>query len=233
MENKIEINEIELAQNPTTRIPVCLCLDVSGSMNDTYNGVVKIDALNEGIQKFYNVIKQDNTTKYAADISIVTFDSEAHVYDKFSNVDSKPIPYLKADGGSAMGMGIKESLDLLLEQKKKYKEYGIDYYQPWLVIISDGEAGDMDYLKLIIPEIRKLQALHKLTVMPVGVGDLDMTTMNSLSFNGAVKLETVDFASLFEFLSQSIENIAQIKNDNFTTDNQISWEELLNSKDNN
>lgn len=48
------IREQDLVDNPSARVAVCLCLDVSGSMTN-YNA---IHELNEGIAQFYEAIKK-------------------------------------------------------------------------------------------------------------------------------------------------------------------------------
>ena len=53
----------DLVNNPTARVPVCLCLDVSGSMNGS-----PIQALNDGVHMFYSAIQEDETALYAAEI---------------------------------------------------------------------------------------------------------------------------------------------------------------------
>ena len=42
----------DLVNNPTPRVPVCLCLDVSGSMSGP-----PIDELNQGVKLLYDAIK--------------------------------------------------------------------------------------------------------------------------------------------------------------------------------
>ena len=63
------IREQDLVDNPSARVAVCLCLDVSGSMTN-YNA---IHELNEGIAQFYEAIKNDEEALYAAEVCIVTF----------------------------------------------------------------------------------------------------------------------------------------------------------------
>ena len=50
--NLMVLRERDLIENPTTRLPVCLCLDTSGSMNRTEGGITAIDELNRGVQYF-------------------------------------------------------------------------------------------------------------------------------------------------------------------------------------
>ena len=77
----------DLVNNPTARVPVCLCLDVSGSMNGE-----PIHELNEGVRMFYNAIQEDETALYAAEICIVTFGGNgAYCIADFSNLERQII----------------------------------------------------------------------------------------------------------------------------------------------
>ena len=58
----------DLVNNPTARVPVCLCLDVSGSMDGE-----PIRELNDGVRMFYDAIREDETALYAAEVCIITF----------------------------------------------------------------------------------------------------------------------------------------------------------------
>ena len=49
----------DLVQNPTARVPVCLCLDVSGSMSGA-----PINELNKGVAQFYEAIQNDDVAFY-------------------------------------------------------------------------------------------------------------------------------------------------------------------------
>ena len=60
----------DLLISTETRVPVCLCLDTSGSMYDC------IGELNEAVEVFYQAIKEDDKARNAADVAIVTFDSK-------------------------------------------------------------------------------------------------------------------------------------------------------------
>ena len=48
----------DLVNNPTARVPVCLCLDVSGSMDGE-----PIRELNDGVRMFYDAIREDETAQ--------------------------------------------------------------------------------------------------------------------------------------------------------------------------
>lgn len=48
------------------------------------------------------------------------------------------MPKMEAEGMTCMGEGLSLALDLLEKRKAKYKATGVDYYQPILVVMSDG-----------------------------------------------------------------------------------------------
>ena len=123
----------DLLDNPTTRVPVCLCLDTSYSMCGN-----PINELNEGIRIFLNAINNDEVAKYSAEIAIVTFDSDARVIQDFATVDKINPPTLTANGLTSMNQGVNLALDILENRKKEYAKAGVDYYQPWLVLMTDG-----------------------------------------------------------------------------------------------
>ena len=60
--------------NPATRIPVCVCMDISGSMNEKIGGSdrTSLDELKDGVQKFLADIMSDEQARYAAEICFIT-----------------------------------------------------------------------------------------------------------------------------------------------------------------
>jgi len=50
---------------------------------------------------------------------------------------------LPADGsGTPMGKAIQTGIGLLQERRELYKQLGIPYYRPWLILLTDGEPTD-------------------------------------------------------------------------------------------
>lgn len=196
------MNENDMVDNPTPRVPVCLCLDTSGSMSG-----MPIDELNEGVRLFYEAIQSDEASMYSAEISIVTFGGNAECQVEFSTLESRIAPCFCAEGGTPMGEAVNMALDMLEARKAKYREHGIDYYQPWLVLMTDGEPNGSDSdMQRAIHRTRKMIYDRKLTIFPIGIGpNADMKVLENFSPNRApVKLQGLKFREFFEWLSQSV-----------------------------
>ena len=116
MNNNMLLRIEDLVNNPTPRVPICLCLDTSGSMgavegecvdtgrtiyedgctwNIVTGGTSRIDELQKGVEAFYQAIREDEMAVYSAEICIVTFDSKASCVVDFANIErQESIPRL-------------------------------------------------------------------------------------------------------------------------------------------
>ena len=225
----------DLESNPTPRVPICLCLDVSGSMGRVVDGqtrdtgrrefsdgkwwrIVKggVTALKElkgGVNLFYDNLLEDEVARYAAEICIVTFGDKAELVMDFANLDrqeeerKKKIDGLKAQGETPMGEAVNKALDCLEIREQEYQEAGVDYYTPWLVLMTDGEPnGDVTEFNRAVSRTRELANSDKLKIFPIGIGDkADMNCLAQFSpKRPPLHLKGMNFKGFFEWLSQSV-----------------------------
>lgn len=234
MDNNMLLRIEDLINNPTPRVPICLCLDTSGSMgavegecvatgetiyedgrtwNVVTGGRSRIDELQKGVEAFYQAIREDEMAVYSAEICIVTFDNKAKCLVDFANIERQEnIPKLHSMGDTAMGEGVNLALDLLERRKQEYKDKGVDYYQPWLVLMTDGVPnGDIGELEKAISRTVGMVGKRKLTVFPIGIGnEADMSTLNKFSpKRSALKLRGLKFQEFFAWLSKSVSKTSQ------------------------
>ena len=207
-DNNLLVRLEDLVNNPTARVPVCLCLDTSGSMDGT-----PINELNEGVKLFYDAIREDETALYSAEISIVTFGGEALLIEDFANINRQPVaPILGANGMTPMGEAVNLALDCLEKRKQEYKDKGVDYYQPWLVLMTDGAPnGSSSKLSTAIQRTVELVNDRKLTVFPIGIGkDADMNVLQQFSpTRNPLRLQGLKFKEFFAWLSKSVSKTSQ------------------------
>ncbi len=205
--NLMVLRERDLIENPITRLPVCLCLDSSYSMSGS-----PINELNKGVQYFFDAIKTDEIARYSVELAVVSFNSEAETISNFSSVDRQTITLLKANGSTSMGKGVELALDLLEQRKSEFSNKGVDYYQPWLVLMSDG--GPTDNISTAVRRVQKLSSKKKLTVFSVAIGDnadIDvLKQFSSMKNNLVLKVKSAEhFKEFFEWLSQSVSVVSQ------------------------
>lgn len=204
MEEQYILRQEDLVENPTARVPICLVLDVSGSMSG-----ISINELNAGVRLFFDAIKADEVAQYAAEICIVTFGNTVDKMLDFMSVERQTVPTLFASGSTPMGEGVAMGLDLLDARKEDYKRAGVDYYQPWMVVMTDGEPTDD--ISSAVKRISALVASKKLTVFPIAIGDsANLATLAKLSpTRPPLTLQGLNFKEFFTWLSRSVSRVSQ------------------------
>ena len=188
---------------PDTRVPVAILNDTSGSMQGA-----PIEEVNKGIRLFYDAIREDRKSRNAAEICLISFNSEVKVVEDFDNIRNQNKEHiLKAGGRTHLGDAVNTALDLLLRRKEFYKEKGIPYHQPWLVIHTDGsDNGDPEELHRAITRVREMERNRKLVVFCIGSGTcVDMKTLAQFSERPPQKLDGLKFCEFFQWLSESID----------------------------
>jgi len=107
---------------------------------------------------------------------------------------------------------VKISLDSLDRRKEDYRRNGVDYYQPWLVLMTDGAPnGNAAILDQQVQRVQQMVESKKLTVFPIGIGDsADMNVLAKFSPGRApLKLKGLNFTQFFAWLSKSVSKVSQ------------------------
>lgn len=200
----LKINFDDLTENPTARVPICLVLDTSGSM-----GGAPIEEMNEAIAMFFSAINNDELAHDAADISLVTFGGTVNQVVGFGSIDRQTPPILVASGNTPMGQAVETALFLLDERKQHYKLAGVDYYQPWIVLMTDG--GPTDSITNAVNSCIELESNKKLVMFPIAIGDAaDVKTLAKFSaLRPPLKLQGLKFKELFSWLAKSVSATSQ------------------------
>ena len=205
-----EINASDFGNSTKRRLPICFCLDTSGSMQGD-----PIKQLNMGLQNFLSSIKANDDTRSATDISIITFGSSVEIVLPFGKIaKDKGLPEIQASTSlTPIGEGVLTALELLDTRKKGYRELGIKYYQPWIVVITDGapmRPNAMANYKAAVEACNELERNDKLVVFNIGVGnavDYDLLKQLSIKRPEPISVASAEFGKLFEFLGSSSSSV--------------------------
>lgn len=187
---------IEFANNPDPRIPCILLLDSSGSMAGR-----KIDELNAGVVMFKDEVLKDAKAARSVEIAVISFGPVQVVNDFVSPVDFVP-PLLVAGNDTPMGEAINQALELLESRKRVYRASGIDYYRPWIFLITDGSPTD-SWAKAA-QKIKEYEQDSKVVFFAVGVEGADFATLGQISVRPPLKAKGLVYREMFAWLSNSL-----------------------------
>ena len=114
-----------------------------------------------------------------------------------------------ADGLTPMGGAVVLAINFLDARKREYKNAGVDYFQPWLVLMSDGTPTDD--ISMAEAKVTELVSRKQLTVFPIGIGTgANMRELARLSGGRPpLKLKGLNFKEFFVWLSQSVSRVSQ------------------------
>lgn len=196
-----ELGDVGMAENPEQRCPCVLLLDTSSSMSGA-----PISALNNGLRTLKASLSEDPMAARRVEIAVVTFSSTADIVQDFVTVDQFEPPSLAASGCTSMGQGIETALQLVEGRKKLYRENGITYYRPWVFMITDGAPTDC--VEQAARRVRQGEEKKRLAFFAVGVEGADMGRLHSIAVRTPVKLLGLNFASMFEWLSGSLQRVS-------------------------
>lgn len=235
MDNKY-YGDDDLIFNTSTRLPVCFLVDVSGSMRTIFDdtGVRKtgrtefkdgkqyeiveggryyMQLVVDGVNKFYDAIKSDDMASNSCEISILGFSDNVDVLEDFESVDKKrPFVEPREGNNTNLGKAVERALDLLEERKNDYKRNGIDYFQPWLVIFTDGDPTDD--VKEAQMRCQNLIRDKKLVVFVFTISDEpNQNILQGFTNKKIFKIKDAKIAELFEWLGKSVSVVSNSRPD--------------------
>ncbi len=195
----------EFVENPENRCPVILLLDTSSSMAGQ-----PIQELGRGVRVFKEDVQRDTKAALSVEVAIVTFGPVRLVQD-FVTIDQLTPPELVADGYTPMGEAINYAIDLLEGRKEIYKANGIQYYRPWIFMITDGAPTDS--WQMAAERVRLGEADRKFCFFTVAVEGADMKTLAQITppERPPALLDGLNFQPLFVWLSTSMKRVSSSK----------------------
>ena len=211
------LDQAEFADNPEPRCPVVLALDTSGSMNGA-----PILELNQALSTFAAALQADRLASLRVEVAIVTFGGPVKVLslaesgksvsyeaqNAFVTVDHFSPPKLEASGNTPMGEAVVRALGLLRERKVIYHQSGMDYFRPWLFVITDGKPTDSNW-EAAAEQVKEEEARKGVTFYGVGVENADLDVLAKFSdARPPLKLKGLAFSELFQWLSKSLAVVA-------------------------
>lgn len=211
-----------LIHNPAPRCPCMLLLDTSSSMAGA-----PINELNRGVQQFIKEVQVDEVAASSVELGVITFGEQVKLQSKLTTVeDISGISELNAYGNTPMGEAVNLAINELEKRKSEYKRNGVSYYQPWIVMMTDGEPNDN--WAGAAQRLRALAEQKKMVVLCVGIGDkAAMNILEKFSLLPPKKLNGLKFSEFFSWLSQSMQRVsASTPGDKINLPNTGTWDSI-------
>ena len=197
---QIPFGSDDFADNPEPRCPCVLLLDTSISM-----GGMPIMQLNEGVRTFKRELEQDPLAKKRVEVAVITF-GPVTVEADFHTVPNFIPRELETTGDTPMGEAINLAIDMVARRKKEYKENGVSYYKPWIILITDGAPTD-NYAQAAM-RVKEGEAGKSFAFFAIGVEGASMEILKEISARAPIKLKGLMFREFFMWLSASMKMVS-------------------------
>jgi uncharacterized protein YegL len=205
-------DNINNPQHP--HVATVLLLDTSGSMSKNINQV------NEAVEFFKKKTLNNELARKRCDLAVITFGTDVTVINDFSSIEDFEAPVFAAQGSTSMGNAILKAIELIEHRKAQYRDQGVDYYRPWIWMITDGSPTDMspgdELWNKVVKKVHEGDSGdkkfgRKFSFYAVGVDSADMVTLRKLSppTREPLKLKEGKWLEMFEWLSKSQQKISE------------------------
>jgi uncharacterized protein YegL len=147
------------------------------------------------------------------EVSLISFGGVVNIAQDFVTIDRFTPPQLVASGQTPMGEAITRAIDLLEDRKATYRSNGIQYYRPWLFMITDGAPTDS--WQEPARRLREAEDSRKLSFFAVAVQGANLKTLKQIApaTRPPVVLKGLEFKEMFIWLSQSMSRVSSNKVD--------------------
>jgi uncharacterized protein YegL len=216
MSDGLDLQQLE-GEEPENYEDRCLCvlaLDTSSSMSGA-----KINELNDGLRALYDAVVGDPNNPLdpvaasRLEVSIVTFDSRVTTVQDPELIKNVQMPVLRASGSTKLVDGVRAAIRKTRERKDYYRSVGLNYYRPYVVLITDGAPDGGQDVDGLAREIREGVENKHFLFWPIGVDSADMEMLGRIASRDTSPkmLKGTSFVKFFQWLSASMSTIAKSK----------------------
>jgi len=201
------MNELPIVRredaNFNRRIPVCILLDTSGSMEP------HSDALHAAFEQLISDLKADSVAVKSADLAIIGFgDNNARILREFSTIrELSSTPRIDYDGCTPLGKGLEAALELLCERQAAYIEQGIPQYKPLIVVFSDGMPTDSWSASAL--KFSKQADAKGWNVFALAFGQADTQVLGTVAKHVLQTTKNFRFTEFFRWISSSVASVSR------------------------
>ncbi len=199
--NELEFTREIFPDNYESKLSLLFLVDVSTSMQGE-----GIKQLNEGLKQFMALMTGDPVAMARLEVGVVSFATKIRLEKSFASIKDSPLPELTAGGRTNMMEAIRVSVQLLHKQKQYYKNMGMQYYRPYIILITDGSPWPNKELGNVPEIIFNGMNKKSFVFQAFGAGKANMRILKQISHPDfpPQKIKGYDFGNFFRWLTPSI-----------------------------
>lgn len=204
---KSDLESIEFADNPEPRCACVLVLDTSGSMVGQ-----PIAELNKALADFRSALAADVQASARVEVAVISFgDGGVFVQQDFVSAGDFVPPILRAGGSTPLGTALNTALDLVGQRKAAYKANAVDYYRPWIILITDGAPTDDGVWQAAASRLRSEESRKGVLAWSFGVEGAQPAILREISGDRVylLKEHAGAFGRIFRWVSSSMARVSQ------------------------
>lgn len=204
-----------------------LILDMSGSVSPY------VSIIENGVKALVEGLREDPLSETSIDIGITTFGSKVKVVAPTSITEFQ-MPKFRSSGATAMFEALEASFETVEQTKTHYRENGMSYRRPIVVLMTDGYPTDVSIqdpkFQDLIGRIQNGESQKKWMFLPLAIDHSCMNAVDQLSSNGAKELDPGAILAFMKWLSNSINTASNQANDPLANSNpsMSDWEIINN-----
>jgi uncharacterized protein YegL len=166
-----------------------------------------ISELNAGLVTYKDDLAADSLASKRVEVAIVTFGGRVETACDFTTAENFYPPTLVAGGDTPMGAAITTGVEMVRQRKETYRSNGINYYRPWIFLITDG--GPTDSWHAAAQQVKDGEANKGFSFYAVGVEGANFETLQQICVKEPLKLKGLKFRDLFRWLSASQQSVSR------------------------
>lgn len=163
---------MDISNPGKTHIPCALLVDTSAAME----GELILD-LNRSITFFIDLLRRDEKLGDCTDLCVIRFDSRVKVEKPFTSVNLITPPSMGASDifDCTMNEAIITALDGIHQQKQEYLKAGVDFWRPWLFLVTAFVPTDLEFSDAAVRRLQEAIRGKKINYLQLHCGNPDLS----------------------------------------------------------
>ena len=117
-------------------------------------------------------------------------------------------------GGTNTSEGVNLALDEIEKRKRMYRDNGIDYFRPWLFLITDGEpTEEREVVNAASARLKQAETEERVAAFSGGGVGENMDVLARMSPRRPLMLKGLDFSDMFVWQSHSMSRVSRSRTD--------------------